>query len=273
MGIGRLRDAISSAANTLKDKVLKHDRNAAGETPIILAIKNNQVEILNKLIDKNPALLSSPDSKGNFLLHEAGRYGQLEILKSLLARLDQEHVEDLGVNTSNNAGETVLHLAARGGFYPVVKEAVNAGAEIGMADYERNSPLHLAALNGHVKVTYYLIDHLLRHFESQYEELSKYVNAQNKAGNTPLHLAVLRGQKETAYALVRKGRADTTIKNDEKETPLQLTEDANFQKDLSILAKTHELTEEGIIINKNVSKDLGKFLEYLKEEKMNGDKQ
>lgn len=223
----------ADAAEYLLDFCDVDERNAAGETALMIVIKNNRADILNKLINKNPELLTTLD----------------------------------------RTGESILHLAAKGGHFAIVKEAVKEGAEIGAIDYERNTPLHLAALNGHTHVVNYLIHHLLKHFEaeyrgSEYEEIAKYVNARNKAGNTPLHLAVLRSRKETAYALVRAGHADVSITNDENETPLNITDDTHFQKDLSILSKTHELTEEGILINKNVSPELGQYLEMLKKEKL-----
>lgn len=303
MGIGRWKNVFNSAASTLKEKVLKHhDGSSSSSSSLQDAVLSGNIEAVKKQ-QESGANFAEKDKNGNTLLHLAVMKGHVDLAEYLLDFCDVDERNTEGetalmiviknnrgdifnrlinknpelLTTTGRTGETILHLAARNGNFVIVKEAVKAGAEIGVADYERNTPLHLAALNGHVKVVSYLIDHLLKHFEteyrgSEYEELAKYVNARNKAGNTPLHLAVLRGRKEAAFALVRLGNADITIKNEENETPLNITDDALFQKDLTILAKTRDLTEEGILINKNVSQELGRYLEVLKQEKQDAEK-
>jgi ankyrin repeat protein len=314
MGMDRFRNSLKSAANTLtqaiKSKVTtKRSRpellresieknqldvfqtafnestdpkefvtpDSEGNTLLKLAVDHGCAEMVSLILDKNPECLTMPDKKGNLLLHEAARAGQTNIVNLLLQKLEENHADEIGVNVQNRSGETLLHLAARGGHLELTKELVKAGAAIGTADYERNTPLHLAALNGKDNVVSYLVDYLQQHFHSQYgggehTELSKYVNAQNKAGNTPLHLAILRDRKTVAYALVRVGDADVTILNEEKETPLSLTDDEVFKKDLAILAKTRDTTEEGIIINKNISDELSRYLEKIKQEKLENEK-
>ncbi len=77
----------------------------------------------------------------------------------------------------------------------------------------RNSPLHMAAGNGHLPTVKFILPLLT----------PALINAQNAQGSTALHWAALNGHLEIAQALLAYG-ADATIKNDQGRSSLTLAE-------------------------------------------------
>ncbi|ODV94785.1 hypothetical protein PACTADRAFT_50644 [Pachysolen tannophilus NRRL Y-2460] len=73
-------------------------------------------------------------------------------------------------------------------------------------EYTLNTPIHMAAANGHTEVIKYLLSLLSQ------EEQRKLVNLQNENGNTPLHWGSLNGNLEVIETLCSAG-ADPFMKN------------------------------------------------------------
>jgi ankyrin repeat protein len=71
----------------------------------------------------------------------------------------------------------------------------------------RRTPLHAAAVRGHLRLAEYLL-------ASRAD-----VNARTKYGDTPMHFAVDNGHADIV-AVLRKSGADLALKNDDDETPL-----------------------------------------------------
>lgn len=77
-----------------------------------------------------------------------------------------------------------------------------------------STPVHMAAANGHLKVTEYLLS-LVPH-----DEAVKLANAKNDLQNTPLHWAAYNGHLEIVQLLVEKYGADVYAKNSSHHDPL-----------------------------------------------------
>ena len=73
----------------------------------------------------------------------------------------------------------------------------------------QRSPLHIAALEGHLTVVELLLSR------------GAAVNATTKYGDTPLHFAISHGHVDVIEALYRAG-ADVSIENDEGESAASL---------------------------------------------------
>ncbi|KAI3926470.1 hypothetical protein MKW92_025796 [Papaver armeniacum] len=89
------------------------DRN--GNTPIQVATMKGRVEIMQLLIDACPESIQVLTSRKETLLHLCVKYNRLEALRllvSLFPRADNNNnPEFVSVKSSNDAGNTILHLA------------------------------------------------------------------------------------------------------------------------------------------------------------------
>ena len=99
-----------------------------------------------------------------------------------------------------------IHDAAKKGNLAGVQAELDKGVDVN-ASGNGQSPLHLAAIMGHVEVTELLI------------ASGADLEGTDKHGNTPLHYTAHRGSKETAKLLITKG-ADLNVKRDDGNTPL-----------------------------------------------------
>lgn len=104
---------------------------------------------------------------------------------------------------ASSYGETALHTAARVGNEQIVDLLVAYGADQSLQNHHHNTPYHLAALKGHVKVLETLDD--------------KPINSPNRFGNTPAMLAAANGHNHSLEYLVAHG-ADLSIANSLGET-------------------------------------------------------
>jgi len=111
--------------------------------------------------------------------------------------------------SSAKLGWTPLHLAALNGHVEVAKFLFQHGANCNPKDYEGSTPLHLAALNGHVEAADFLVKH------------GADPNPKDDQGSTPLHLAAMSGRMEVTQVLAVT-RADINAKESWGWTPLHL---------------------------------------------------
>jgi ankyrin repeat protein len=87
------------------------------------------------------------------VLHRAADLGVPEIVELLLGtgQIDVDHQDSWGT--------AALHYACRGGHLPVVRQLVEAGANVNVQENYGYTPLHEAAENGHLEVVELLLEH------------------------------------------------------------------------------------------------------------------
>ncbi|GFR42211.1 hypothetical protein Agub_g3102 [Astrephomene gubernaculifera] len=195
--------------------------------------------------DKELKLAREEAKKANEkLLQEASRLSRMDLVRQALRD------PAVNVNAKNSKGFTPLYLAAERGFVDVVKRLLIAGADVtigngpdnftalcrasqlGLAEIvdlllshepktqlemppdqamqEKNSPLHLASLNGRLQVVQKLL------------AAKAPPGSTNKEKNTPLHLACSEGHFDVAKVLIEVGRAPIDDTNNKGRTPLHL---------------------------------------------------
>ena len=116
-----------------------------------------------------------------FPLIQAAWNNDLAELKKLLA-------EDFNLNTRDNIGCTLLHVAAQGANTEVVRFLVAKGADVNARDDEGNTPLHRAQMLGrNIKC---LNDRGIAEISKLFLDKGADINAKNNLGLTSLHLAV-----------------------------------------------------------------------------------
>ena len=115
-----------------------------------------------------------------------------------------------------------IHTAAKNGDLAGVQAELDKGVDVN-ASGNGQSPLHLAAIMGHVEVAELLITS------------GADLEGTDKHGNTPLHYTTHRGSKETAKLLITKG-ADVNVKRDNGKTPL---DNAKHYPEVADLIRKH----------------------------------
>ena len=135
-------------------------------------------------------------------LHVASQLGQLEIIRSLIAR-------GADPNSENANKETPLFMASRNGKFETTQLLVENGADVNHPDSEKRTPLHEASENGHDSVAQLLLG-------SQAN-----CNVKNMYQWTPLHLASRTGKSAVVRVLLRGG-AEVNVQDNSKWTPLHM---------------------------------------------------
>ena len=102
--------------------------------------------------------------------------GDLEAAKELIEN-------GVDVNSADQHGNSVLHIAAQNGRGGIIEELILNGADVNKGNNHKNTALHLAAQNGWNEVA----EHLLRAKKID-------VNFKDLHANTALHLAAQNGQ-------------------------------------------------------------------------------
>jgi len=89
-------------------------------------------------------------------------------------------------------GSTLLHYAARLNLPDGVKLLLDIGADVTVADFENQTPLHRAASEGHIEIMHMLLN-------------AGAVLEAGDSGDTPLHCAIQYGQSKAAEFLLHHG--------------------------------------------------------------------
>ncbi|OWZ20683.1 hypothetical protein PHMEG_0004858 [Phytophthora megakarya] len=186
--------------------------------------------------------------RGSQLLHHA-KTGDCVALKALLEgevyESDHERSEFLQLTHDHN-GSTALHLVASEGHCDMVQLLLQLGAgEVHLAGGRKKyarTPLHEAAINGHLQVCRLLVNFgllvdchttrgrtpLMYAVKGDFVELARYlvekaganVNEQNEMGVTAVYIACQDGHEEMVKFLVQEAHADVNLSNRTNHTPL-----------------------------------------------------
>jgi ankyrin repeat protein len=163
-----------------------HYTNNDGRTPLHIAVSNGHEKVSNVLLQAG-ARVEEKDNSGETTLHEAARCGHVELTSMLISK-------GARVDATNTFFETPLHLASFQRNVTVVQILIGKhGACLHARDIHGCTPLHYAAVNGHVEMSSLFVTHGAR------------VNVSNNDGRTPLHLAAFNGHAEVGTLLIRKG--------------------------------------------------------------------
>uniref|UniRef100_A0A1X7T562 Uncharacterized protein n=1 Tax=Amphimedon queenslandica TaxID=400682 RepID=A0A1X7T562_AMPQE len=159
--------------------------DAYGQTVLHYAAVKKHIDVVKYLINECKCDIMTLDKKGNTILHVAASKGSLDVLKFI----NTHHYP----MTTNNRGETVLHLAVK--HIDIVKYLINeCNCDVMSPDKYGWTPLHFAAMKGTAEVIEYFLS------TGNCDPLAK-----DNEGRTPLQLAKERQyDSDTVIAIFMK---------------------------------------------------------------------
>jgi ankyrin repeat protein len=210
-----------------KAKVDAAARN--GKSPLHLAAAAGNLEIIRLLAEAGSAL-DRKDEAGLTPVQQAAREGHPEVVRFLAGRgcaiPDVQVAASTGradlvqgflradaaaVKQKSKSGQTPLHLAARAGHVKVVGPVLTAGLAVDARDEEGLTALHVAAASGSDAVARELL-----------RRKADVRAAIGESGIEPLHLAAANGHVKAAEALLDAKAAVGAAVKETKVTPLHL---------------------------------------------------
>jgi cytohesin len=134
-------------------------------------------------------------------IHDAAAVGDLDLVRAILANRPEAGQE------KDERNDTPLHLAAVNGHTEVVRLLLDSGVPVWIGDNEESSALDVASVSGHVDVVELLIAR------------GANVRRHDLNGMTALHFASYNGRTEVARILIEHG-ADVAYQTRNGSTPL-----------------------------------------------------
>jgi ankyrin repeat protein len=165
------------------------------------AVKNNDLNTVKLILDKDGSVMSLKDKSGNTPLHSAAAVGSLQIIEYLLSK-------GADINSTNPTLSTPLHVAITNKQDAAAKLLIEKGADLNKKDSRGNTPLHAVVYSNQKEIAELLINK------------GADLESRNQQNYTPLG-ALTRSTKnfEVAEVLVRSG-ADINSPWTDGATPL-----------------------------------------------------
>jgi cytohesin len=198
-----IQDAIAKGdigkvkALVIANPQVLQQRDAHGRTPLLIAARSGQKEIVELLL-AHKADANERDKSANTALIAAAAQGHVDVVQILLA-------SGADVNATNVVGWSALHAAVDN--IEVTKVLLAQKADVNARTTLGWTPLHYASQDGDEKVVRALVAGKAD------------IDAKNLDGQTPLVVAVAWGKSAVVKTLLEAG-ANVEIKDNNCRTPL-----------------------------------------------------
>ncbi len=170
------------------------------ETPLTIAAKNGEINLVQLLIDKGGEVNQGGGTIKMTPLHIATEQGNLELVTLFLNN-------GADINQGDRPfGRTALYYALEGKKFGIAKFLINQGAQVNSTCGFGRTLLHVAVASGNMKLVKLLLDK------------DAGINSQDIWGLSPLHSAVEKGYKEIEQVLLERGE-NPKIKDRLGKTP------------------------------------------------------
>ncbi|KAG0722111.1 Ankyrin-1 [Chionoecetes opilio] len=126
-------------------KVSPDVRNNQGETPLFVAIRNNQLACVQQLINAGTRL-SLVDNRGGSALHMAAKNGNVTVIDMLLTTSELEEERNVDINRCDKIGYTPIYYAINASRYDIVQRFL---------EYSLVRKVHCKATNGETLLQFY----------------------------------------------------------------------------------------------------------------------
>ena len=215
-GNAEILQEILNKTNVGLTQLIVNKQNTLGWAPLLAAASRGHNEVVNILLKYN-ARVDVFDNEGRSPLHLAAEYGSMEVCQLLLEK-------NAFVNSKTKQGLTALHYASSKGNVDLIDYLVSKhGASIESLTIKKQTPMHLAALNGKLEVCQKLMDlEAMVDFNDDLDQKPIHLAAQNdhtdvvklfldnrpslvsattKDGNTLAHIAGKKGSVDVLKAM------------------------------------------------------------------------
>ncbi len=208
-------DEVKNLLKSGSDINMRH-REFAGQTPLMAALFENQIEIAEFLIDSG-ADISIPRADRQTALMTAAYLGQAGMVDKLLSA-------GAGVNAVKDGGFTPLLIGAEGGSAEVGRLLLEAGANVNATTESNSSALLQPAYQGNIEFVKLLIEYGID------------VNIQeNSEGLTGLIMAVITNKINIVKLLIDAG-AELNIES-KFGTALDTAKESRYSELVDILTR------------------------------------
>jgi len=254
----QLRKAIESSNIELAESLINGNRELInegidedGNTPLHIAVRNNSIEIVKLLLDKNVDI-NIKDNDGMTALHIAVLQKNLTTVNLLLKHKARP-------NLGNKNGTSPLMLAANIGSLGILKALIKYDAQVNATNHDKNNALIISLLSNEIKdlsVRYNVCAALI-------SENPFIINQVNNEGQTAMSIAESRKFENIKQLIARqraaiglnknnnlKKRPKKQIKNAEKVkiTPIEPVTDEikGFESESSVIKVTNNYQKEKV---------------------------
>ncbi|XP_063942609.1 uncharacterized protein LOC108208771 isoform X2 [Daucus carota subsp. sativus] len=211
-----------------------HIQNNDGKTPMYIAVEKGLNDIADIISTTciTPSLdgphgstvvciknLDQGKSPGGTLYKIMDRYALY--VAAIEGDADAIHNLEMRANMLNRGEETILHGESQNKYAERVRVILREFAKknlLATLTAEKQTALHLAAINGHTELAEILID-AARHLPTSFQA---FLRKADKLLNTALHRAVMEGHPSIVKLLVEADPTDTHLQNDEGKTPMYI---------------------------------------------------
>ena len=214
-----------------------------GFNVIHISAKGGSLDILRFFIDSRYCNPDITDASSRTPLYLSAQEGHLEIVEYLLdsPSYNRPHVELVDMADSN--GNTALHAACSQGHPDIVTTIAGAYKSLNINIYsineKRQSPLHLAAANGHVNTVVSLLS-----ATTGTKNHEKLLGAVDGDGCSPLHLACQNGHYRMTLYLSEVYPANVYSVNNNEEGLLHGAAESGNKDLIQFLVESHGLDPE-----------------------------